>query len=87
MATDKEEVLLALTCRTDLTAAVVDASSLSEREIDAFCVELNHARRSEVAVVLIARPDQLTHTIGGNVVRLSKPLNSQKLLAAVSAGR
>lgn len=86
IASDKEEVLLALTCRADVTAAVVDATTLSEGEIDDFCVELNQTRQSKVAVVLIGQPDPPTHTIRPNVVRLSQPLNSQMLLAAVSAG-
>ena len=86
VANDKEEVLLALTCRSDVTAAVVDATSLSEGEIDDFCVELDQARRPTVTVVLIAQPDPPTHTNCSNVVRLSKPLDSQLLLKAVGAG-
>ena len=86
VANDKEEVLLALTCRSDVTAAVVDATSLSEREISDFCHELNQSRRSKVTVVLIAQPQQPSQTTRTNVVRLSKPVDSQLLLAAVGAG-
>lgn len=82
IAHDRAEALLALSCRSDVTAAVVDVASLSGSEIEEFCGQVREARPSGVTVVLTSTPYQLANGADPNVVWLLKPFDSRMLLEA-----